>query len=220
MGLLSDEDTRRLGELFKQRLVNDVRLLTFTQETECQFCKETRSIVEEVASTSDRVKAEVYDFVKDEMKARELGVDKIPAIAVLGKRDYGVRFYGVPSGYEFMPLIEAIIDVSAGTTKLSSATKERLKTVNRPVHIQVFTTPNCPYCPRAVRLAHQFAVENENIRADMVESIEFPQLVYKYRVMGVPKVVINETAEFTGAYPEELFVTHLLQALGPPSMVV
>lgn len=220
LNLLSASEKTRLAELLKQRLVNEVRLVVFTQETECEFCKESRNLVEEVASVSDRIKVEVYDLVKDEGKAREYGIDKIPAIAVKGKRDYGVRFYGVPGGYEFTPLIEAIVDASTGSTRLSPTTKERLKAVNKPVHIQVFTTPTCPYCPRAVRLAHQFAVENENIRADMVESIEFPQLVYKYRVMGVPKVIINETVEFTGAYPEELFLTHLLQALGPPSMIV
>ena len=87
MSLLSPSDKERLGELFKQRLVNDVKLVVFTQETECQFCKETRAIVQEVASTSDRIVVEVYDLVKDEAKAREYGVEKIPAVAVLGKRD-------------------------------------------------------------------------------------------------------------------------------------
>jgi len=220
MSLISGRDRELLRGLFKQRLLSDVRLVVFTQKTECQFCKETRGIIEEVASTSDRINVEVYDLVRDEAKAQEYGVDKIPAVVVVGRRRYGIRFYGVPSGYEFMPFIEAIIDVSRGSTGLSPETKERLKAVDKPAHVQVFTTPNCPYCTKAVRLAHQFAVENENVKADMIESIEFPQLVYKYRVMGVPKVVINETVEFTGAYPEDLFLTHLLQALGPPSMIV
>jgi len=220
LSLISPSDKERLTELFKQRLVDDVKLAVFTQETECEFCKEAKGLVHELASTSERIKVEIYDLIKDEAKTRKYGIDKIPAIAVLGKRDYGIRFYGVPSGYEFMPVVEDIIDVSTGSTRLSPMTKERLKAVNKPVHIQVFTTPTCPYCPRAVRLAHQFAIENEKIRADMIESIEFTQLVYKYRVMGVPKVVINETVEFTGAYPEDLFLTHLLQALGPPSMIV
>jgi hypothetical protein len=58
------------------------------------------------------------------------------------------------------------------------------------------------------------AMENPHITADVVEAIEFPHLSQKYRVMGVPKVVINETTEFEGALPEPAFLNHVEKAAG------
>jgi len=213
MGMISEKDKEYLRKMLSERMKDEARVLTFTQETECLFCKETRELVQEVAALTDKIKVEVYDFVKDSDKAKQYNVDKIPAITVIGEKDYGVRFFGIPSGYEFSSFIEAVVDVSAGHTHLSEEAKVKLRQVNKPVHIQVFVTPTCPYCPMAVRVAHQFAVENLFVRADMVESMEFPHLAQKYGVMSVPKTVINEKVEFVGAVPEEQFAAHVLEAL-------
>jgi len=122
-------------------LPNPVRLVMFTQEIECEFCEETRELVQDLASLSQNVEAVIYDFVADEDKAQELGIDKIPAIAVLGERDYGVRLYGIPAGYEFTALMEAIKVVSVGQSGLSEATREALAGAEEPLHLQVFVTP-------------------------------------------------------------------------------
>jgi len=210
--MISDSDGEHLRSYLDQRMIDDVRLVLFTQEMECTFCKETRQIAELLSSLSRKVRLEVYDFIKDAERAKELQVDKIPALIPIGGKDYGIRFYGMPSGYEFISLVDAIIDASRGTTNLSEKTKGIVKTLNQPVHIQVFVTPTCPYCPRAVRLAHQLAVESDYVRADMIESVEFPQLAQRYSVMAVPKIVMNEKVEFVGALPEDHFVEHLLLA--------
>lgn len=141
MPLLSEKDAAYLREEFAKHLVHPVRLVMFTQTFACQYCKETEQIVREVADLSDKIQAEVYNFVTDADKAKEYGVDKIPAIAVVGEKDYGIRFYGIPSGYEFTSLIEDILDVSRGTTSLSDATRKALEQLTEPVHIQVFVTP-------------------------------------------------------------------------------
>lgn len=210
--MLSDGDRERLRVYLEQRMKGDVRLVFFTQEMECAFCKETGQIAQLLSALSGKIKPEVYDFVKDAERAKEFQVDKIPALAPIGGKDFGIRFYGMPSGYEFMSLVDAIVDASAGTTNLTEKTKAIVRTIAQPVHIQVFVTPTCPYCPRAVRLAHQLAVESDYVRADMVESVEFPQLAQRYSVMGVPKIVINERMEFVGVLPEDHFVEHLLLA--------
>jgi alkyl hydroperoxide reductase subunit AhpF len=77
--------------------------------------------------------------------------------------------------------------------------------IDRKVHIQVFVSPTCPYCPQMVRAAHRFAILNPSITADMVEMTEFPQLVQRYDVMGVPKTIINEDFSIEGAYPDRVF---------------
>ena len=186
----------------------------FTQEFECEYCAKTRQLVEEVAALSDQLTAEVYNFVTDKEKADELGIDKIPAIAVIGAEDYGVRFYGIPSGYEFTSLLHATRTVAAGQTDLDEKTLEFLNTLGEPVHMQVFVTPTCPYCTGAVMLAHQMAVASPVVRADMVEATEFPHLAMKYQVMGVPRTVINETTHIEGAAPEPMVLEKLWEALG------
>jgi len=212
MPLLNDEIRQEVSKILAD-LPGPVRLVMFTQEFECEYCTETRQLVEEVAELSDRITAEIYDFQADRAKAEELGIDKIPAIAVIGAQDYGVRFYGIPSGYEFASFLHAIQSVAAGKPELSDATLRVVAGIQKPVHIQVFVTPTCPYCPQAVMLAHQLAIASPLIRADMVEAMEFPHLAVKYQVMGVPRTVINETVHIEGAAPESHVVAKLREAL-------
>ncbi len=141
MPRLQDKDKKIIETQFREELVNPVRLVNFTQAMECQYCAETRQLAEEVAALSDKIELKIYDFVIDKEKVEEYGVDKIPAIAVVGQKDYGVRFYGIPSGYEFSSLIEDIVDVSRGEVELLPATRETLAEIAEPLHFQVFVTP-------------------------------------------------------------------------------
>lgn len=122
-------------------LKHPVTLKVFTQTFECQYCKETRELVQEVAALSDKLSVEVYDFVKDEKVVQSHAIDKVPAVAIVGKKDYGIRLYGIPSGYEFSSLIEDIKLVSEGDSGLSKETRETIAKLTKPVRIQVFITP-------------------------------------------------------------------------------
>jgi glutaredoxin-like protein len=223
MPLISKKDAEHLEKEFEAQLVGPVKLLMFTQTIECQFCAETRQIVEEIAALSDKITAEVYNLITDKAMADMYDIDKIPAIAILkagedGDKDYGIRFYGIPSGYEFTSIIEDIMDVSRGESGLMPKTKEAVAGITEPVHFQVFVTPTCPYCPQAVRLAHKLAIESDLIRSDMIEAIEFPHLANRYSVYGVPRTVINETVHQEGAVPEPMMLAKLLEAVdGAPA---
>jgi len=140
MPTLKDENRKEVSEQLAG-LAGPVRLVMFTQDFECDFCAETRELAEEIASLSAEVEAVIYDFAADKKEAEAYGIDKIPAIAVVGEKDYGVRFYGIPSGYEFVSFIEAIKLVSSGQSELSEATREALAKISDPVHLQVFVTP-------------------------------------------------------------------------------
>lgn len=94
---------------------------------------------------------------------------------------------------------------------MSEETKKVLKKLTKPVHIQVFISLTCPYCPSAVRMAHKLAIENDFVRGDMIESAEFPHLINKYDVFSVPKVIINEDIRFEGALLEPLFVEKVME---------
>ena len=210
MSLIPDDKKELLKNDFKEKLVDPVKIIMFTQELECRFCSDTRQLVQDLATLNDKLTVEIYDFVANADKAKEYGINKIPAIAIIGKKDYGVRIYGIPYGYELQTLIEAIVNVSKGKTDLSDKTKSILSEVKSPVHIQVFVTLTCPHCPVAAAVAHKLAIESDMVKADVIDSSEFPDLAMKYNVIGVPKVIINEKVEFVGAFNEDLFAEHVL----------
>ena len=210
MSLIAEEHKEHIKSQLAENLINPVRLIMFTQELECQYCVQTKQLVYELAALNDKIQAEVHDFVADAELAKQYGVDKVPAIVLLGAKDYGIRFYGLPYGYEFQTLLSGLAIVSQGKTTLSEETKAKIKSITTPVHIQVFVTLTCPHCPAAASMAHMFALENDLIRADTIDANEFPQLAIKYGIMGVPKIVVNEKVEFVGAVPENMFLEQVL----------
>jgi len=216
MSLLKEEDRKALIEEFS-KLNDPVKLVMFTQEMECQYCRETRALVEEISGLSESISAEVYDLVHDAEIAGQYKIDKIPAVVVTKggeqPKDYGIRYFGIPSGYEFSSLITDILLVSSGDSGLSTETRNWVASLEYPMHLQVFVTPTCPYCPPAVILAHRLAMESDLIQADMVEAIEFPALSNKYQVHGVPRTIINETVHMEGAAPEPMLLTKLQEAV-------
>ncbi len=153
MALLKESDREQLRKEFQQ-LTNPVKLVFFTQALECEYCPITQQILEEVVTLSDKVQLQIYNTAIDKDKAAEYKIARIPAIAVVRvetrtnngqaetvDRDYGIRFYGVPAGFEFASLLGDILDVSAGESGLNPASKAALAQLKNPVHLQVFTTP-------------------------------------------------------------------------------
>jgi len=212
MSLIPEDQMDRVRSELAEKLVNPVRVIMFTQAMECKFCADTKQLIYELAELSDKIQAEVHDFVADTQLAQEYGIDRIPAIIVRTEKDYGIRFYGFPYGYEFQTLMEALGSVSRGQTNLSEETKQKLREIKTPVVIKVFTTLTCPHCPTAAAMAHKFAIENSLIKAEAIDANEFQDLAIKYGVMGVPKVVINEKVDFVGAIPEDAFLEQVLKA--------
>ena len=205
-------------------LPSPVTLAVFTRgddpDSSCEMCADTRQLVEELALLSDgMVVAEAYDLERDAAVAATYGIDKVPAIAVLGgapeRHDFGIRFFGAPSGYEFGTLVEDIRMASRGASDLSAGAARALANLTTPLRIQVFVTPTCPYCPRAVLLAHKMALASEMVTAEMIDATEFPDLADRYEVYGVPKTVINDTLHIEGAVPESVLMAHLGSLLSP-----
>ena len=132
-------------------------------------------LAREIATLSDKIQFENHNFVLERGLADKYRIERTPALVVEGARDYGIRFYGIPAGFEFASLLEAIKMVSAGQSELSPFIREQLRTLTLPLDIKVFVTPTCPYCPTQVHLAHRMAMASDLITASMVESAEFPE---------------------------------------------
>lgn len=194
-------------------LKGEVRILVFTQAENCQYCGEVRTILEEFSQVIENVKLEKYDIGANADLAKKYNVKRAPAIVIMGEKDHGIRYYGLPAGYEFVALMNAVRIVGSDNHELASETVEQLSKLSKPVHIQVFVTPSCPYCPNAVTLSHQFAMASDLVTADAVEATEFPELAMQYNVRGVPRIVVNEDHHFEGAMPEQYFVEEVLKAV-------
>jgi len=147
--LIQEKDRKFLQEKFEKELTGEVNLLFFTQResrlaipgVECPTCQDTRQLLEEVVALSPKLHLEIYDFVADEVKRQEYGVREIPAILFDGSTGGRLRFYGLPSGYEFSSLIDALVAVSQGEPGLAPETTQALAQINQDVHLQVFVTP-------------------------------------------------------------------------------
>jgi glutaredoxin-like protein len=205
-------DTKLEGPVTLDLFIEPRSAILVPGRPECEFCEETRALLEDVAALSDQITLKIHDVRTESDLARDMGVSRVPTLVFSGAARGVVRYLGIPAGLEFGTLLEDLAAVSRGTTTLGSDSRTKLATLGKPVHVQVFVTPTCPYCPTVARLAHQAAVENENVIADVVEVSEFPDLAAQYHVRGVPKVVMNDTLELVGAQQEAAFVEALLEA--------
>ncbi|HUG55116.1 MAG TPA: hypothetical protein VMR21_16030 [Vicinamibacteria bacterium] len=141
MALITDEVASQLKEEFA-KMANPVRLAVFSQALADPESEQVKRLVEELGALEPRITTESYNLVLDKEKVEALGIRRSPAIAIMGaEKDYGIRMYGMPSGYEFGALVDAILDVARGESGLSEATRTALAALARPVHIQVFSTP-------------------------------------------------------------------------------
>ena len=215
MSKLLDDKAKAELQPVLEALVNPVKLLFFTQKNACPGCAGQEELLRDLTSLSDKLKLEIYDFVLNGDQVMSYRIDKIPATAVVGENDYGIRLFGLTAGYEFASLIEAIIMVSTGQSGLDPQLEELVKAIHEKVHLQVMVTLTCPYCPNMVHVAHQFAFVNQNIKADMVEAAEFPQLAQRYDVTGVPKTIVNETHAFEGAVPAGAAYLEIMKTVNP-----
>jgi alkyl hydroperoxide reductase subunit AhpF len=136
-----NEDVRGKVRQRLEGMEQAVKLLYFTREADCTFCGDTRELVEDLAGLSDKLTLEIHDFAAEPETAAQYGITRVPAIAVVSDRDRGVRIYGIPAGYEFAVLLEAILDASRLHSDLNPETVAAVRGFTAPVHLEVFVTP-------------------------------------------------------------------------------
>ena len=125
-----------------ERIAGPVKLVVFSQElVAADLCRQNEQLIREVAALSDQISVEMLNLAVDKERAEAYGIEQVPATVVEGARDYGVRFLGIPAGYEFSNLIDSIIAVSSGEAALTNDTKASLAALAGDVDIKVFSTP-------------------------------------------------------------------------------
>lgn len=213
LSLLS-EDVKEKAEKVLGEMEQEVTIYLFTSD-DCETCDDNVELSHELAELSDKLTVEIKSLDSELAEKFDAGkYDGAPVSVITEGSIEGVKYYGIPSGEEFQSYLDDVVSVSKKTTDLDDDVKQAVKDIDQEVNLKVFVTPKCPYCPKAVRLAHKFAIENENITGEMIEAQEFREISGEYRVRGVPQVNINgKEHEFTGAHPAEDFLDQIKQAL-------
>lgn len=212
MSLRIDKKTLNAVKNLFTKMENKVTLYHFvSSRSESPHQEVTHEILVKISSLTDKI--QVIKVNETSPLVKKYNIDKFQAILIHGIKEYNMRYFGAPLGYEFGVLIKSIVDASTGKPELPSNIIESLSSISKRVHILVFVTPTCPYCPLMARAAHMYAVINLNIVADVIEAMEFPELADKYEVYAVPKVIVNDSVEFEGAVPHEVFINKIFEAV-------
>ncbi|MDD5022798.1 MAG: thioredoxin family protein [Candidatus ainarchaeum sp.] len=200
-----DEKTQEVLKNKFGAMKDNVSLLFFNSDNpeNCEYCKEINQLLEELSTISNgKILYNKYNLASNE--AKNYSIKDAPAIVMFGSSKRNIHYYGIPAGYEFNAFIQTILDISKGEPDVSKELKDKVKAIDFPVHIKVFVSPSCPYCPGAMKVANDFALLNDKIIADVYEVTEFREIAMKYDVSGVPKTVINDIVELSGAYPPDI----------------
>lgn len=199
MAMLDENTSKKVKEILSG-MKSSVKLVVFKDNDRGIALEQLANELKEI---NPLISVEVHDF-SDEKAVQEYKVSFPATLCLVGKEKRDIKVLGLPSGHEFFPFLQTILDVSHGSAELSKEIEEKIKAINKSVNIKVFITPTCPYCPSAVRLAHIMALLNPNVSSEMVDVMEFPELAQRYEVSGVPKTVINDLIDLVGAYPPDI----------------
>lgn len=222
MEKLLDKETRIKVQEILENMEDNVQLVLIKGNND--YSEILEQLLLELTELNDLIDVKVFSADSFDYDTYEVEKDLLPAMFILDSEgiDYGIRFYGVPGGHEFITLLQDILIVS--TKKIMDFSEdniEKIKTIDKEIRIRVFVTPTCPYCPRAVLAAHQTAVINSNIIGEMIEANEFEELSVKYDIKSVPHTVIEVKEngiwimknEFIGAYPQNNYILEVLKAI-------
>ncbi|MEM1988303.1 MAG: thioredoxin family protein [Candidatus Woesearchaeota archaeon] len=210
MAILDNETKLEVKKILSS--MNSPVEILFFDNGKTYYGKEIKELLNELAELNSNIVLKIYNESSKEVQEHK--IDKFPAIVLKGKNKGTIRFFGIPSGYEFSTLLEDLKMLSSGEVELPKEVIDYAKNLKEDLHLMVFVTPTCPYCPSAVFFAHSLAMFNEKITSDMIEAMEFEQLSNKFHVSGVPHTVINQgKGEYVGAYPPQAAIEEIKKAL-------
>jgi glutaredoxin-like protein len=217
-------------EAIRQRLARDlisrVRIDYFMQKPspvyvsgrfESPYMEDIKTLLRELAALNNRIALTLHDLASEPDAAKDLGVDKAPAIVIRGVANRAMRYFGIPGGQMFVAFLDAVVAAAQTTVEVMPATAKQLKRLKTDARLQIFVTPLCEFSPRYVRAAVRLALASPKIKLDVVEAAEFPQFMTRFAVRATPTTVINDTLVLPGALDEATLIENLmLVAEGKP----
>jgi len=199
--MLSEGDRASLERRFAQGMKDDVTLLLFVDEGSA-IAKELTDFANTLAQTSPKIKVDVQKAEDGKnQRIMELHIEHWPCLVLLKGDFTRIRYYGIPAGYEIASLVDAIVELSSMRTQLSPKA--------RKANIKIFFLTTCQFCPTVARHAYRGAIESPRVTAEIIDSQMFPDLATRHSVMGVPKIILNDNLDITGAITDVEFFDKL-----------
>lgn len=192
---------------------SDVDLLFFGSDDFPSQSLDTLQICQLISDAGPNVRFRAHDSKNDKAKCEELGVLFFPALVIQGKNRGRLRFLGTPSGYGLQMLVEGLAPAASGESGLSPRQRRTLEMFKRPVGLRIFISPESEHCRRAALFGMRLAVESALVRTEVINHLDFPVMSKRYKIGAVPRTVVNERAEITGAIDGEDFLERMLGAL-------
>ncbi len=207
--ILGEGDRSALERRFASGMRDEVTLLVFVDDS-MAISKDVIDVAQTFSSLSPKIKLEVEKVANGKnQRMSDLRVENHPVI-VLTKGDFSrIRYYGVPAGHELGPLADAMVELSNSHANLSPKARNIMATVRRRANIKIFVLTTCVYCPIVARHAYRAAIESQKVTAEIIDSQLFADLAQRHSVMGVPKIVLNDNTDITGAIQEADFFDKL-----------
>ena len=220
MTVLDKSNLDSLTTKFESHLNSTVSLRLFTQTNsgliipsrKCDTCITTQKLLTEISNISNKINLEIIDFYNNDNPSTELTIDRIPA-TVIGQSGRAI-FYGMPSGYEFSTLINSIINSSLDSQNLNEGLIKKLAVIQNPIHIKVFVTPSCKYCPKIAELSLSLAMQFSTIKTEIIEIQEYPDLANNHGISSVPVTIINDKIQLDGQISSDTLVEAIVEIDG------
>jgi alkyl hydroperoxide reductase subunit AhpF len=132
--------------MFENQLIHPVEIIYFSKQDPCETCEDTYQLLDEITSISEKLHFTTYNLDENPQLVDLYKINLAPGLVILGREaddllDYGIRFSGIPSGYEYGSLIHTIILVSKRDSGLKPEIREDLRRLTNPVNLKVFVTP-------------------------------------------------------------------------------
>ncbi len=204
-----EDSTKKAVQQRLKELSGPITLLSFTTK-DCELCAQINELLDELSELNTKISIKKLKVEDSPAEVKKYSVEHPPTIVFEGKNKRHLHFHGIPAGHEFATFLQVILDTAKGEPNVSQEMKKKIKAIDFPVHFRVFVTPTCPFCPPAAKIAYDFALLNDKIKADVYEATEFPDLADKYNVAGVPRTIINEVIELPGSYPPDVILMKLM----------
>lgn len=199
---------RRIAE----GMVDEVSMLLFVEDGPA-LSAQLVELAGNVAALSPRIvlQVEKADRGRNE-RMKGMHIEHWPCMVLVKEGFARIRYYGVPGGYETQALADAIVELSGSRPRLSHTATESLSKVWRRANVKVFVLPSCPFCPTVARHAYRAAIGSQNVTTEVIDTSAFPELAARHSVAGVPKMVLNDSMDITGAVDEVDFFEKLHDA--------
>jgi len=206
--MISEGERLSLQRKFSLGMKDDVTLVVFADDT--GIGSELIETATNLANLNPKIKVIVEKVVDGKnQRMRDMRIENYPVLVVTKGEFNRIRYYGVPSGFEISPISDAIVELSASKSGLSQKAKDSLATVRRRANIKIFVLTTCVYCPIVARHAYRAAIESQKVTAEIIDSQLFADLAQRHSVMGVPKIILNDNTDITGAIQETDFFQKL-----------